>query len=138
MRAALALLLCAGAALADTPQDGPPPEPMSAGAFAAYTAGRTITYAEEGGASYGREAYGPGRSVLWSADGQTCTAGRWYPDGSRICFVYEEETTPQCWLFFKTPNGLRALYQNRPGLSPLIEVPGPDAPLTCAGPAPSV
>ncbi|MBI1416158.1 MAG: hypothetical protein GC146_02950 [Limimaricola sp.] len=111
---------------------------MSAGAFEAYTTGRTITYAEQGATTYGREHYGPDRTVLWSDDGQTCTAGRWYPNGSRICFVYEDDPTPQCWIFFKTAKGLRALYQNHPGVGPLLEVPGPDAPLACAGPVPSV
>lgn len=134
MRAVLILVLSATAALADPPRQGP----MSAGAFEAYTAGRTITYAEDGSATYGRENYGPDRTVQWSEDGQTCTAGRWYPDGSRICFVYVDQPTPQCWIFIKTAKGLRAFYQNRPGFAPLLEVPGPDAPLDCAGPVPSV
>jgi hypothetical protein len=51
-----------------------------------------------------------------------------------ICFVYEDNPTPQCWSFFKESNGLRAIFENDPTATTLYEAQQNDEPMMCLGP----
>ncbi len=95
--------------------------PMTADAFEAHTAGRTLTF-EADGIPYGIERYMAGRRVLWSfLDGQ-CAMGRWYPDGAAICFVYDTAPEePQCWLVYLEDGRLRTVLTRDPEGPPLYQ-----------------
>jgi len=121
-----ATLACTGPVIAaDTP--------MSADAFNAYTLGRTLTFFS-GGQAYGVERYMGNRQVMWSFLDGKCKEGEWYQDGAFICFVYEDNPTPQCWMFFEEPDGLRAVYQGREAETELYEAGDSDADMLCLGP----
>lgn len=108
--------------------------PMGAEAFGSYTEGRTLTYSADG-MPYGAEEYGPGRQVRWSFLDGECRTGRWYPEGDRICFVYEDMGGgPRCWTFWREGGGLRARFAGDPDGSILYETAASDAPLDCHGP----
>ncbi len=67
-------------------------------AFQAMAEGRTLHFTL-GGAPFGSEQFFPGRRSLWRfADGR-CAPGRWEAQGPEICFVYDADPTPICWLF---------------------------------------
>ncbi|MEM8578650.1 MAG: hypothetical protein AAGF60_12430 [Pseudomonadota bacterium] len=104
MRRLLApLLICAAPAAA---------EPMDGAAFEAYTTGRTMFYGS-GGQAYGAEEYFENRRVRWSFLDGECKDGTWYENGPMICFVYEDETDPQCWTFTRGAAGLIARFEGR-------------------------
>lgn len=129
MRSLLLLLLLSGPALADTPAT----TPMSAEAFEAYTTGKTMTYAQ-GGEIFGTEQYLPGRRVRWAFTQDECKIGHWYPQDELICFVYEDQSAPQCWAFWQEPGGLRARFNDDPAGTELSEVRQTTEPMSCAGP----
>ena len=112
-------------ALADTP--------MSASDFEAYATGKTLTYAM-GGEVYGAEQYLPGRRVVWAFKGEECRTGYWYEEAGQVCFVYQQDTTPQCWTFATGTDGVRAHFTADPAGAELAAVQESTAPLTCAGP----
>lgn len=106
---------------------------MSAEEFDSYTRGKTLTYAQ-GGAPYGAEAYLEGRRVQWSFLDGRCKEGHWYPAEGLICFVYEDNPTPQCWSFDRRPQGLVARFENDPAQITLYEADESTQPLLCLGP----
>ncbi|SNX69109.1 hypothetical protein SAMN05878503_10396 [Cereibacter ovatus] len=108
-------------------------EPMTAEEFDAYTLGKTLSYAI-GGQIYGAEQYLSGRRVIWAFKGQECTRGIWYDEGGQICFVYEHDGAPQCWTFYRQPDGLRARFEGDPAGTELSEVEQSRTILICAGP----
>ena len=116
MRSILALLLLA--ALPAAAQ-----EPMTAEEFDAYTQGRTLTFGSQGAEPFGVERYMSNRRVVWRfLDRQECQPGFWYEtDAGEICFEYEFDPEPQCWMFFDEPGGLRAIFTNDPGTTILYE-----------------
>jgi hypothetical protein len=128
---AAALALCTafalpGAALA---VDGP----MSGAEFEAYTTGKTLYFYSQGEA-YGVEEYRENRRVTWSFLDGRCKEGTWYAEGEQICFVYEDNPGPQCWLFFREPGGLRAVFEGRETGTELYEAGEADEPMLCLGP----
>lgn len=125
MRALVLSLFLAGPAFAQ--------QPMSAAEFEAYATGKTLTYGL-GGVVYGVEQYLPGRRVLWAFEGDICRDGYWYEADGEICFVYEDEPTPQCWIFTLSDTGLRARFTGDPDGADLSEVEQSATPLVCAGP----
>ena len=118
-------LLIAGQAQSETA--------MSAAEFEAYTTGKTLTYSVTGDV-YGAEQYLPGKRVVWAFKGDDCADGVWYEQAGLICFVYENNGTPQCWNFYRTNAGLRAEFIGDDGSSTLSEVDQSAIPLNCAGP----
>ena len=72
----------ASAANADTPMTGEE--------FEAYVTGRTLTYATQN-AFHGVERYLPRHRVYWQNRHGECIKGRWYEEGTNICFVYEND-----------------------------------------------
>ena len=107
--------------------------PLTAEEFDAHTQGRTLYYFSQGRA-YGAERYMPGRTVTWSFLDGECKDGYWYPQGRLICFVYEDSGDPQCWSFFRSGNGMRALFEDEIGETELYEAGETDEEMLCLGP----
>lgn len=124
--AALIALLSAAPALAAE-------VPMSGAEFQSYAEGRTLYFYSRGQA-YGVERYLPGRRVTWSFLDGECKEGIWYERGDYICFVYEDNPDPQCWVFFREADGLRALFEGREGETELYEAGEAEDPMMCRGP----
>jgi len=125
MRAALALVLLAGPILADPT--------LTAEEFDALTEGRTMTWAEFGSV-YGVEQYLPGRKVRWTVLGDDCKTGHWYPDGSAICFLYEDDLDPYCWEITQSGSGLRARFTTDAPESEPVVVEDTSEQMACFGP----
>lgn len=109
--------------------------PMSAETFRALTEGRTL-YFTLNGQPFGAEQYFPGQRILWRFDGGACRAGSWHAEGEHICFLYEGDTTAQCWYFNDTGTGLRASLIAKDTAPPFaLDFSHSDTtPLTCPGP----
>lgn len=127
------LLLILLAFLTSLPQTGRAIEPMGAEEFDRYTQGKTLFYGFDGTA-YGVERYLPGRRVIWSFLDGRCQEGTWYEEAGQICFVYEDNSQPQCWSFMLTPEGLNARFQNDPQATELYESGDVDDEMICLGP----
>lgn len=127
------LLLILLAFLTSLPQTGRAIEPMGAEEFDRYTQGKTLFYGFDGTA-YGVERYLPGRRVIWSFLDGRCQEGIWYEEAGQICFIYEDNSQPQCWSFMLTPEGLNARFQNDPQATELYESGDVDDEMICLGP----
>ncbi|WP_171207731.1 MULTISPECIES: hypothetical protein [unclassified Ruegeria] len=124
-RIVIPALICAQAAAAQSP--------LSADEFDAYTQGKTLFYGFEG-QIYGVERYLPNRRVIWSfLDGQ-CKEGIWYEQQGQICFVYEDRSDPQCWVFTETGRGLLAQFEGDPQATELYEAEDIGEEMVCLGP----
>lgn len=150
--AALALAAWSASCLAGMAAAAPP-APMSAQAFASYVSGKTLFF-EIGKTPYGAERYLSSRQVVWAFLGQPCHRGHWFPaSNGRICFLYQGGgSAPDCWRFYREPQGLRAQFLGTLGKTPLplagaedrasafgaIEVRNSPKPLRCPGNAPGV
>jgi hypothetical protein len=130
MRTLVALLLAAAAALASAAFAD---EPLDADAFDALTLGRTMTWAEFG-TVYGVEEYLPNRRVRWSAVGDDCKLGHWYAEAGAICFRYEDDPEPDCWIVTRSETGLLARYLTNPPETDPVVVEDAPAPMSCPGP----
>lgn len=125
MRTLLALLLFATPALAQ--------DPVTAEEFDVLTQGRSMTWSEFG-AVYGVEQYLPDRRVRWAPVGVDCKLGHWYQDGPAICFKYEDDIEPDCWIIAQDGLGFSARYTtNPPEADPVVVAETPDPP-ACFGP----
>jgi len=122
---ALTLSLVAAPVRAETP--------MSAEAFDAVTQGRSMTWSEFG-QIYGVEQYLPNRRVRWTLLGDTCVEGSWYPQGTAICFQYEDRPDPVCWEMTGTPTGLNAALVSTLGDSAFVVIEDSTEPMACFGP----
>ncbi|MFK7743548.1 MAG: hypothetical protein AB8B47_00730 [Roseobacter sp.] len=109
------------------------PEPMDGAAFDAYTRGKTLFYGQNGQA-YGAERYLDNQRVQWSFLDGECKEGTWYEDAGQICFVYEDNPTPQCWAFHEDAGGLVARFNNIPGTTELYEAQDIGDEMICLGP----
>lgn len=103
--------------------------------FEALTDGKTLTFSQNG-RTYGAEQYLPDRQVIWRYLGGQCETGRWYAEGERLCFVYENGPGPLCWIFEAREGTYFARRDDLPSgdaselkLETITEVP-----LVCAGP----
>ncbi len=108
-------------------------ERMSAKEFDDYTRGKTFYYGADG-APYGAEEYLDDRRVRWSFLDGECHDGYWYEREGLICFVYENQSEPQCWSFERRAGGLVARFRNDPEMTELYEVRQSRQPLICIGP----
>jgi hypothetical protein len=107
-------------------------EPLSGADFEAYVQGRMLTFFSDG-IPYGAEQYFPNNRVRWAFDQDTCLEGVWYEHGTQICFIYEDDTTPQCWAFFQNGDTLKAVFADTAdGAS--YEALVSDGPLSCTAP----
>jgi hypothetical protein len=106
---------------------------LTAEEFDTYTHGKTLFYGRNG-TSYGAEIYHEKRRVTWSfLDGQ-CKEGEWYEADGLICFIYEDNTGPQCWSFERGTNGLIARFENNPTTTELYEAQDVGDEMICLGP----
>ena len=133
---ALDLILALILAFPALPLQADPPQSafgsaLTAQQFDAYATGKTLSYAQ-GAQVWGTEQYLPGRQVLWASVGLPCEYGSWYDDNGAICFVYEANPGPNCWLFYLGPTGLMAQFIG--SNSVLSEVDQFPEPLNCPGP----
>ncbi|MEP2892447.1 hypothetical protein [Tateyamaria sp.] len=108
-------------------------DPMSAAEFEAYVTGKTLYYGRTGEA-YGAEIYHENRRVTWSFLDGECKDGRWYNEGTNICFVYEDRPDPQCWSFEQSAGGLVATFENNSTSQDLYEAQDVGEKLICLGP----
>ncbi|MEP5729230.1 MAG: hypothetical protein ABJL67_07625 [Sulfitobacter sp.] len=106
---------------------------MTAEEFDAYTRGKTLFYGQNGQA-YGAEIYHENRRVEWSFLDGECKHGEWYEDAGLICFVYDDNPTPQCWSFQQSPAGLIARFENSPTTTELYEAQEIGQEMLCLGP----
>jgi len=106
--------------------------PMTASEFEAHTSGKTLYYGV-GGQRYGVEAYLPDRRVRWSFLDGECKDGAWYPSGDQICFVYDDNPVPQCWLFYLDGDHLAAQFASGDNPTVLYEIEGAGE-MLCLGP----
>ncbi len=111
----------------------PAATPMSAAEFESYVTGKTLYFGQDGRA-YGVEKYLPDRRVRWSFLDGKCKEGFWYEDAGEICFVYEDNPSPQCWSFFREGGNLRAVFESDPQNTTLYEANQDDEPMMCLGP----
>ncbi|WP_204115371.1 hypothetical protein [Shimia biformata] len=125
MRLFALLVLLASPALAQSP--------MSAEEFDRYTRGKTLFYAADG-TRYGVERYFPDRRVRWSFLDGKCKEGVWYEDAGDICFVYEDNPVPQCWVFYSESGGLRAEFRDGQSAGVLYEIASDEDEMLCLGP----
>lgn len=107
-------------------------EPLTASEFDAYTQGKTLTYADQG-QSYGAEEYYPNNEVKWAFEDGECLDGVWFQQDKNICFLYENESGPQCWTFYLEQDKLRAIFAGDSGTE-LYEAWTSPAPTQCMGP----
>ena len=107
---------------------------MSAQDFDTYSKGKTFYYGSSG-QPYGVEEYFGNRRVRWSfLDGQ-CQDGHWYEDQGNICFVYENSPDPQCWRFFRSPDGMTAQFKGENGTTTeLYQMKDAPEAMQCPGP----
>lgn len=106
--------------------------PLTGAEFEAYVTGKTLTFSSQGQV-YGAEQYLPGRRVMWAFTEDICREGIWYEEPGQICFVYDYDPVPQCWVFWQD-GGLNALFMGEDGGTRLTELSQTPAPLACAGP----
>lgn len=121
------------AVLAATATIAAEPEPMDGATFDAYTKGKTLFYGQNGEA-YGAEMYLDNRRVKWSFLDGECKEGYWYEQQDQICFVYDDNPTPQCWAFFEDGGRLMARFENIPGATELYEAADIGEEMICLGP----
>ncbi|MCF6234194.1 MAG: hypothetical protein L3J36_14015 [Rhodobacteraceae bacterium] len=119
--------------MAQTTAPNAPQNTLTAEAFDAYTRGKTLYYGSKG-EPYGVERYLDGRRVIWSFLDGDCKNGAWYEDNSHICFVYEDQTDPQCWTFSIGPKGLTAQFENNQETTDLYEAQDLGEKMLCHGP----
>jgi hypothetical protein len=107
--------------------------PLDAAGFDAATRGATITY-DYGDGLFGTEEYLENRAVRWAFEGDLCIYGTWYQKDDQICFAYENDPTPACWLYFLENNRIRGVYMGDGGGWEIVESSRDGGPLPCAGP----
>lgn len=72
--------------------------------FEAFAQGSTVYFSRHG-KPYGAEQYLRNRKVIWAFADGTCEFGEWFPDGDRLCFQYEHQSSPLCWNYLQTDAG---------------------------------
>lgn len=106
---------------------------LTAEQFDTYTRGKTLFYGKNGQA-YGAEIYHENRRVEWSFLDGECKQGAWYEDNGLICFVYDDNPSPQCWSFRQGDTGLIARFENAPDTTELYEAEDIGEEMICLGP----
>lgn len=125
MRALAVMLFLTTPALGQTP--------MTAEEFEAFATGKTLDYLSDGQV-FGREVYLPGRQVRWAFTAEECKLGHWFPQDQQICFLYDGDPQPKCWLIWPEGDGLAAAYATDTPDIPPRQVRETDEPLSCPGP----
>ena len=111
---ALLAIVLATPAMAETP--------MSGEEFDAYVTGKSLLFRTMQNPTYGVERYLPDQRVVWSPRPGLCVEGEWYQRDDQICFTYDNDPGPECWLIYDTGAGLRADLQTGTGALTVFEV----------------
>jgi hypothetical protein len=106
--------------------------PMTAAEFDAWSSGHTLDYYDNG-TLWGSEQHLPGRATLDADAEGPCHKGKWYSQGTDICFIYDVSPGPHCWRFLKDGDQVLAQSLEDPA-APLYSVRRTAAPLACPGP----
>lgn len=106
---------------------------LTATEFEAFASGTTL-YFNRQGQPYGAEEYKPDREVIWTFLDGTCERGAWYNEGDTICFVYETQTSAQCWNFLEADGQKRARVIGDTPANDLFVVGQDNRQLSCPGP----
>ncbi len=110
MRRLLALLVLLGVpAMAETligPEE-----------FQGMSEGKTLYFTQDG-QSFGAEQFYRNRTSTWQHSNGTCTVGKWYADGDALCFVYDTNPIPQCWLMYRREGNIYARLRDLPSGDP--------------------
>ncbi|MCK0167766.1 hypothetical protein MWU52_09430 [Jannaschia sp. S6380] len=78
---------------------------VTAEEFAEMVTGRTLHF-DRFGRPFGSEQYFDDKRVIWAFEGGTCQRGIWFENTEgQICFVYDDDPSPQCWDFLQTDDG---------------------------------
>ena len=107
--------------------------PLTGKQFEQRVMGKTLSFTS-GNVTYGAEEYLDDRRVKWSFLDGECHEGHWYDYGSKICFVYYDMPTEQCWSFFDRNGQIMARSENGSRGRELIATVHQDEPLMCLGP----
>ena len=106
LRLALAALIFPLAVSAQAQDDEtvvPPDE------FEEIVTGKVLEYNVTGSSRLvGFEAYLPGRKVVFRYRSGSCIGGEWYPENDKVCFVYDDEPTPNCISYVRRGRTLAA------------------------------
>jgi len=111
-------------------------DPMEFGADAV---GQTYWFSENG-FHYGAEQYFDDQTTIWQDREGNCKKGRWWAEGNNMCFAYENDPAPDCWVMSETDDGRILVESLRPleGAedSPLILelIRRTPLPISCTGP----
>lgn len=108
-------------------------EALSGPEFDARTLGRTFLFSTQG-ETYGGEEYLPGQRVRWSFLDGRCKDGYWYEEGGQICFSYDDDSGPHCWIFYNEGGELSARFAGDPQGSGFYATSESNEPLLCLGP----
>lgn len=112
---------------------GDPGAALTAAQFGAYVTGKTLTWSL-GTQTWGTEEYLPNQRVQWATRPGECQIGRWYAEGAQICFAYDGNDSPACWIFRPGSGGLLADLQGPNAPLQLTETGQSDQGLPCPGP----
>ncbi|MEM8872124.1 MAG: hypothetical protein AAGB10_02200 [Pseudomonadota bacterium] len=108
---------------------------MTGAEFEAFSTGKTLEFGR-GGAWYGSEQYLADRQVIWQYADGSCTYGAWFERDGALCFVYEDNPTPQCWIVSERQSTLFVRPEAAsPGDPSELRMTGEiEEPLNCPGP----
>jgi hypothetical protein len=108
-------------------------EPLTPDQFDSLVTGRTLTFSRQG-VLFGIEQYLPDRRSLWARDDGICQYGKWHSVGRDICFVYNGESGPHCWVFEEVDGKLTAFQAGEVSEDRLVVTDVTEAPLACTPP----
>lgn len=109
-------------------------EILGAAEFEAFTEGRTLHF-DYAGQHFGSEQFFSGRRSLWRFSTGECASGIWYPQGDQICFVYEGDDLPRCWITERRGGGVSATLADEAAAPFSVDLSHVDQePLNCPGP----
>jgi len=81
--------------------------------FGAEAIGKTYWFSEQGN-HYGAEQYFPDQTTIWQGRNGECKKGRWWAEGEAMCFAYEDDPTPDCWVMWEGDGGRIMIESLRP------------------------
>lgn len=126
-------MIRAGLILSLLPLAASAQQPLTAEAFEARVLGKTLYFLLDDG-EFGAEQYLPNRRVRWQFPDGTCEEGRWYPEGNALCFLYETDIHPHCWVVHDRAGELVAYLADQPEDGPIRADRMDEKPLDCPGP----
>lgn len=106
---------------------------MTTHEFEALTTGKTLYFSQRG-RFYGAEQYLKNNRVRWQYPNGECTEGRWFGQGTTLCFEYEDVQGTQCWIMWDENSQFFARHADDPSDIPIELQRKDELPLPCAGP----